>query len=198
MAATLADALKPKSDQLNADDLIAGPITVTITSVTISAGEQPIVVGITGYKPWKPCKTMGRLLVIAWGDDENVWVGRSLTLYRDASVEWGGTEAGGIRVSHLSNIERGFTATLTAKRGKKAQWHVAKLAPPAAPPQKPVDPVRAAGVDAMRRGWTQQQVVAAFGFSTAAEVTADRRDAVIAALAGPPPTSLSSTDPDGF
>lgn len=38
----LRDTIQPKSDQLNADDLIAGPINITITSVRRGNAEQPV------------------------------------------------------------------------------------------------------------------------------------------------------------
>jgi len=47
MAATII----PKSDELNADDLISGTMDITITGVTIRAGqEQPISIHYEGDK----------------------------------------------------------------------------------------------------------------------------------------------------
>ena len=37
----LTPTLAPKSNQLNSDDLIAGPRTITITSVVAGNAEQP-------------------------------------------------------------------------------------------------------------------------------------------------------------
>ena len=95
--------IQPKSDQVNADDFIAGPATFTIESVSISPGtEQPVQIKLVGEpRVWRPCKSMSRVLVAAWGPDAKVYTGRSLTLYRDPKVKWGGMEVGGIRVSHL-------------------------------------------------------------------------------------------------
>jgi len=45
----MASVIIPKSDQINADDLIAGPITITITGVSIRPGqEQPISISFEG------------------------------------------------------------------------------------------------------------------------------------------------------
>ena len=45
--ADLRDTTVPKSDQLNAEDLLAGPLTVKIESVRRGSGkEQPVAVGI--------------------------------------------------------------------------------------------------------------------------------------------------------
>src|SRR4051812_24998120 len=92
----------PKSDQLNADDLLAGPRTITIREVTIRPGtEQPVSIFFDGDngKPYKCCKSMARVLVAAWGADANNYIGRSATLYCDPKVKWGGMQVGGIRIS---------------------------------------------------------------------------------------------------
>ena len=123
----------PKSDQLNSDDLIAGPLTITITGVSIRpGGEQPVAISFKGDndKPWKPCKSMSRVLVAAWGADAKKYAGRSLTLYRDPSVKWAGLEVGGIRISHLSDIERPITMALTATRGSRKAFTVDVLVVP--------------------------------------------------------------------
>jgi hypothetical protein len=101
----------PRSDQYNADDLVAGPITVTIREVKITPGsEQPVSILIEdSEKAFRPCKSSSRVLVMGWGPDASKYVGRSLTLYRDADVKWGGLAVGGIRISHMSDL-----ATFTA------------------------------------------------------------------------------------
>jgi len=124
----LSDTIKPKSDQLNADDLIAKPITVTIARVTRADGDQPVALFLQGdYMPYKPCKSMRRVLVAAWGNDGKAWEGRSMTLYCDPEVIFGGVKVGGIRISHLSNIERDLSLMLTTTRSKRKQYTVRKL-----------------------------------------------------------------------
>jgi hypothetical protein len=122
--------ITPKSDQLNSDDLIAGPMTITITGVSIRpGGEQPVAISFTGdnNKPWKPCKSMSRLLVACWGPDASKYVGRSATLYREPTVKWAGIEVGGIRVSHLSDIDGKITMALTATKGSRKPYTVHPL-----------------------------------------------------------------------
>jgi hypothetical protein len=85
---TLAEALAPKSDQLNADDLIAGTRVLKITGARIAKDgrETRIILNFEGDqgKPWKPCKTMGRAMVMAWAiTDEAQFVGKSVQVYRD-------------------------------------------------------------------------------------------------------------------
>ena len=131
--------IEPKSDQLNADDLIAGPRVITITHVKaqMSSAEQPVAINYEGDKgkPWKPCKSMRRVLVRAWGPDGNDYVGRRLTLYCDPKVVWGGIQVGGVRISHMSDIAENITMPLTISRAKRAAFTVEVLSDaPAAPP----------------------------------------------------------------
>lgn len=120
-----------KSDQLNAEDLLAGPITVTVQAVRASDTDQPISILIDGGRqPYKPCKTMLRLLIFSWGKSGNDWVGRSMTLYNDRDVTWGGVKVGGIRISHLSHIDSDFVLALSEKKGKRKLYHVKKLQAP--------------------------------------------------------------------
>lgn len=123
----MSAVITPKSDQMNADDLIAGPITIKISAVTIRPGtEQPISVHYEGDngKPYKACKSMCRVMVTAWGADSKKYAGRSMTLYRDASVKWGGMEVGGIRISHMSDIDSAMTMALTMTRANKKPYTV--------------------------------------------------------------------------
>lgn len=117
-----------KSDQLNADDLVGGPITVTINDVKITSEEQPVAIAISGgHQPWKPCKTMRRVLAFAWGKDAKQWIGKSLTLKRDPDVKWAGEAVGGIRIQAMSDISQKLEMSLAETRGKKRKFVVEKL-----------------------------------------------------------------------
>jgi hypothetical protein len=138
----MSAVIEPKSDQLNSDSLMTGPITITITRVELRPGtEQPISVFYDGDegKPWKPCKSMSRVLVSVWGPDSSKYVGRSVTLYRDPSVTWGGLAVGGIRVSHMSHMNTATTMALTATKQSRKPFTVQPLATPKAP-NPPVQP----------------------------------------------------------
>ena len=127
----LRDTIIPKSNQLNAEQLLGGPITITVADVRRGDGEeQPIVVHYEGDggRPYKPCKTMRKVLIFAWGSDGAQWIGRSMTLYNRPDVKFGGEAVGGIRISHLSHIERDITVALTATRGRKEPTRIARLA----------------------------------------------------------------------
>ena len=131
---SLLDTIRPKSDQLNYDDLIGGPITVQITGVRRGATvEQPVIIEIEGWQPYMPCKSMRRVMIAAWGDKGRAWVGRWLTLYGDPSVKFGGVAVGGIRISHMSHINEASTMMLTTTRSKRAGFTVAPLDVPAEP-----------------------------------------------------------------
>jgi hypothetical protein len=121
----------PKSGQLNADDFLAGPMTITITRVDIEPGiEQPVSIYFDGdnNKPYKPCKSMARVMVHCWGPDASIYVGRSMTLFCDPEVKWGGMAVGGIRISHMSHIANTKTMALTATKGQKKPFIVKPLA----------------------------------------------------------------------
>lgn len=119
----------PKSDQLNADDLISGPITVTIQNVSVGGtDDQPISLHIgNGMQPYKPCKSMRRLLLFVWGKDGNQWIGKTITLFNDPTVKWAGKEVGGIRISHVTGIDKDTSLSLTETRGKRKPYTVKKL-----------------------------------------------------------------------
>lgn len=163
--------LAPKSNQLNTDDLIAGPRTITITKVSAGNAEQPVAVAFEGDegKPWYPCKSMRRVLVAAWGADASQYVGRRVTLFRDPEVQYGGIKVGGIRVSHLSDLDGPLSIALTVTRQKRAPYRVQPLA------AAPVAPPAAAGPTP-----TKEEMVAA---AREACIEAGLTEAGIAALA---------------
>ena len=123
--------ITPKSDQINSDDLIGGPRTVMITRVTGNEGnaEQPVNVFFEGDdgKPFRPCKSMRRVMVKIWGPDASQYVGKGMTIYRDPKVKWGGMEVGGIRISHMTGLEKPEVLALTETRAKRAPYTVQPL-----------------------------------------------------------------------
>jgi len=126
----MLDTVIPKSDQLNADDLIAGQTkTIKITDIKIAMGEQPVSIHYEGDngKPYKPGKSMRRVMIGVWGADANAYIGRSMTLYRDERVKFGGAEVGGIRISHMSDIAEPITLALTAAKASRKPFTVAPL-----------------------------------------------------------------------
>lgn len=147
----LRSTIVPKSDQLNADQLLGGPMTLRVSDVRIgSSDEQPISVHYEGDngRPYKPCKTMRKVLLFAWGPNGLDWIGKSMTVYNDPQVKFGGGEVGGIRISHMTDIDRDIKVALTATKGKKALHTIMRMeAPsgmPAAKMQEWLDAINAA------------------------------------------------------
>lgn len=129
MSLDISHTIVSKSDQLNADQLLGGPITITVSAIRIAEGDQPVVIQYhnDNGRPYKPCLSMRKILAFAWGTDASQWVGRSITLYNDPEVMFGGKKVGGIRISHLSHIKGDITASITVARGKKREMTIKKL-----------------------------------------------------------------------
>ena len=186
----LRASIIPKSDQINSDQLLTGPMTITVAEVRTSASdEQPVVVHYEGEngRPYKPCKTMRKLLILAWGEDGRQWVGRSMTIYNQPDVRFGGAEVGGIRISHLSHIPRPIQANLTSTRGKKALHTVQRLEMPA-----PVDGLAAIAAASSLAGLKTAYEAAFKAASTKAqrdELTAAKDLRKAALVASPPPAA---------
>jgi len=144
----------PKSDQINAEDLLAGPVTFTISEVKAGSAEQPVDIHLAELpgRPYRPSKSMRRVLMNAWGRETSVYSGRRLTLYRDAEVRFGPEAVGGIKISHLSDIAEPIALALTIKRGQRAKHRVDPL-----PDVAPTAPVSLDGldIDALKALWKQ-------------------------------------------
>lgn len=121
----------PKSDQLNSEQLMTGSMVITVADVRAGGGaDQPLSIHYDndGGRPYKPCKTMRKVLIFAWGSNGYAWIGRSMELYNDPSVRFGGAEVGGIRISRMTDIpDKGFRMSLTATKGKKAPHEIKLL-----------------------------------------------------------------------
>lgn len=132
MTIDLTDTVIPKSDQINADDLVTGPRTFTISEVRKSGNaEQPVDIYLAEFpkgRPFKPSKSMLRVMIAAWGKDASTYTGRRFTLYRDPEVTFGPDKVGGIRISHMTGIEKRLIVPLTVTRGKRRPYVVEPLA----------------------------------------------------------------------
>lgn len=134
----LTDTIVPRSDQVNAEDLLTGPRTVTITGVKQGSADQPVNIELaeTPGRVYRPGKSMRRVLVAGWGADSSVYVGRRLTLFCDPKVKWAGEEVGGVRISEMSHLDGPLKLALTVTRGTKKPFVVQPLpdAPDVIPP----------------------------------------------------------------
>ena len=172
--ADVTQATQARSDQTNADDLIAGPLTVTITGEDFDASrEQPLWLYLDNdqERPWKPCKTVIRLLVCLYGKESTDYIGKRLTIYRDSEVTYGGSKLGGIRISHASGIAETRRYMLAKTRGKKQEHVIQPLTDEVAKPAA--------------KTWSD--------WFTTADITADQLKAWLDAVGMPP---LSAMDED--
>lgn len=125
----LSRTIIPKSDQLNFEDVRYSSITALIKSVRAGNSEQPVFIDLDGYdgRPYKPSKSMRRVLIGGWGNDGHSWVGKTLTLIGDSTVKFGGVAVGGIKISAMSDITSDFSLMLTTSRGVRSEHRVKKL-----------------------------------------------------------------------
>lgn len=123
-------SIAPRSDQLNSDDLLTGPVTVTVTEVRAGNPEQPVEVHLAEFpgRPYKPSKSMRRVMVQAWGAEASAYAGRRLTLFRNPEITFGRDKVGGIEISHMSHLAKRLTVSLMVTRGKRKPFSVEPLA----------------------------------------------------------------------
>lgn len=159
----ITEAAAPKSDQINADDLMSGPRVVTITETRKGSAEQPVEIVTAEFgprRPYRPGKSMIRVLINAWGAEASAYAGRRMMIYRDPEISFGSDKVGGIRISHMSDIDKKLTLALTITRGKRKPYVVEPLpdALPVITPEQADDIIASikaatdrAGLDAVSR-----------------------------------------------
>jgi hypothetical protein len=133
----LTESIAPKSDQLNAEDLLTGPRTFTIEKVEAGSIEQPVNVHLVELpgRPYRPSKSMRRIMVAAWGPEAAAYAGRRITLVRNPEIKFGGAAVGGIEIAAMSNLPKRLTVSLMVTKGKRKPFNVDPL--PAAPAPAP-------------------------------------------------------------
>jgi len=127
----LAQALAPRSDQLNADDLIVGNKVITITKVLVNlqSEQQKVVVHYVddNGKPWKPSKSMGRVLAEILGGDFSKWEGEQIELFKNKEITFGKDKCGGIQIAAMSAAKNPIKTMITTKRGVKSKITILPL-----------------------------------------------------------------------
>lgn len=151
----ITDALAPNSDQLDAVELVT-PRTFTIapgSGLGQRDGKTVAEIRLVDFpRVWRPSKGMLDVLAACWGTDAKQWVGRSATVYNDPEVMFGRDKVGGIRISHLSHIDKVRAVTIRASgAGRKQTWRVEPIA--AAPPEPTAEEVAACTDVEVLRGW---------------------------------------------
>lgn len=135
----ITDSCVAKSNEINAVDLTAAPITVTIIGVSYTKGaERPVVidVGIEG-KSWIPGLTCRRILRDHMSPRTEEWIGHQVSLYCDPDVVHKNERVGGIRISGLSSIDKVVEHKALQSQRKRVTYIIhpitrttATLAPP--------------------------------------------------------------------
>lgn len=158
----LSATIVADSTQVNAEDLLGGPRTVTITKVSQGNADQPVNISLAEIpdRVYRPGKSMRRVLVAAWGPDADTYIGRRMTLYCDPTVRWGGQEVGGVRISEMSDIDGALKLALTITRGNKKPFVVQPL-PDAAPTIPPITEDQRTNLGALMhaKGWDDAQKI---------------------------------------
>ena len=162
----IQDTIAPKSEQLDAIDLVPGERTFTVREVKIAAGEQPANVYFEEFpRPWRPGVNMRRVLSDLWGKGRT-WPGHRITLYCDPDVQFGGKAVGGVRIRAMSHIgDKPRRVLILASQGRPDFYRVEPLADleaaSAAPVEKPLtDRIEAATAAYARAAVTVQMLEA--------------------------------------
>lgn len=143
----LTKALAPKTDQIDATDLIGKPPQIfTIVSVsengTELADQQPVNIRLKETNLYyRPSKGMLRVLADNWGKNVADWVGRQIELYGDPDVYFGKEKRGGTRISRLSHITTTKKTLINPRGGRGAYWTAKPL--PTAAPMTPIENLKA-------------------------------------------------------
>ena len=154
----ITDALAPTSDQLDAIELV-NPRTFTIdagSGLGKREGKTVAEIRLADFpRVWRPSKGMLDVLAACWGTDAKQWVGHRVTVYNDPEVTFGRDKVGGIRISHLSHIDKARAVTIRASgAGRKQPWLVEPLIESAPEPEPTAEQVTAStDSDALRAMW---------------------------------------------
>lgn len=125
----IGDTLAPKSEQLDAIELIDGPRIFTVKSVSVNKdAEQPVRIYFEEFpRPWRPGVNQRRVLKHCWGRKSSTWTGRKMKLFYDPEVIYGKSKPGGTRISHLSHIDGPMDAPVLLSQGRPDTYHVEPL-----------------------------------------------------------------------
>ena len=149
--ADITKTTETKSKQLNSDDM-TGNMVIKITRVDVSDnGEQPVSIFFEGDggKPWKPCKTVRKILKYVWDRETDNYIGRSVELYVDSRVKYGGEEIGGIRIKAMSHIQKKVRLALITAAGRKSIFIIEPLIVPEPKPERSLDDQKVACREAL-------------------------------------------------
>lgn len=129
----ITSALAPKSDQLDAIELVT-PRTFTIDTGSRLGnrdGQAVAEIRLVDFpRVWRPSKGMLDVLAQVWGTNAAEWVGNSITLYNDPEVRFGPDKVGGVRIAAMTGIDKETTLSIrgSGQGARKKPWRVKPLA----------------------------------------------------------------------
>lgn len=130
----ITDALAPKSDQLDAIELVQ-PRTFTIDNgsrLGNREGQTVLEIRLVDFpRVWRPSKGMLDVIVAIWGTNAAQWVGNSITLYNDREVTFGKEKTGGVRIQAMSGIDAPTKVEIRGpgRNARKINWNVQPITP---------------------------------------------------------------------
>ena len=124
----VTDDWAPASEQMDAIDLPT-PRVFTVASVTKNSDKgRPVNVYFAEFdRPWRPGKSMGRVVRQCWGPKTSAWIGRRIELFCDPEVTYGKDKVGGIRISRLGRIDGPQRVLLLISQGRSSVYNVQPL-----------------------------------------------------------------------
>lgn len=149
-------AIAPRSDVMNAEDLLTGERTFTVARAEVdTTKERAVSIWFEEFpkgRPFKPSLTVSRIFAKLWGEEEAEYVGRKVTLYRDETVKWAGQAVGGIRVRAMSHIgPKAISITLAESEKSRKPWTILPLKEDV--PASPVLTETEVKINALRHEW---------------------------------------------
>lgn len=159
MSLDISNTIEPDSSQINSDDLISGPVTVTVREVSKGTAEQPVNIHLQEYpdRAYRPSKSMRRVIVAAWGPDASQYAGRQLQLFRNPDIRFGREVVGGIEIAAMSHLDKPLEVPLTVSRGKRRKFVVQPLQQQADADWQALIQQAGNDQDALRDLWHQAQ-----------------------------------------
>lgn len=82
---------------------------------------------------WMYCKTTGHCMAKMFGDDDDAWIGKHITIYADPNVVLQGEQVGGIRIAGSPDIASAMTVRIKFPKKKAFEVELAKTNLPQRP-----------------------------------------------------------------
>lgn len=135
-----------KGEYISAAELGDRRPTFTIAKITISRVEdekkkkdvdKPVMWFKEIDRGWMYCKTTGHCCSAMFGEDDDAWVGKRITLYADPEVRFGSEQVGGIRIAGSPDIAKPMTVRIKFPKKKAYELQLVPTRPPQQQPNPP-------------------------------------------------------------